>query len=266
MFLQGKTDEVRTQLSAQMDEAAGRLEFEKAARIRDKISRLNQLQSRQFVESATAGDVDVVAAVAEGGLVALNVVMVRGGRHVGDRTFFPRHAEGSSLAEVVCAFLEQHYVERPVPPTIIVPEALDTEALAEVLSVQSGRTVAIVDNPGGERRVWLTMAVQNATFAIGQRLAQKATQEDRLALLQSALGLPPSVQRIECFDVSHTMGERAVASCVVFDRLAMQSSEYRRFNVSPAVAGDDYAAMREALIATNRADRRRRVSSRPISS
>ena len=247
MFLQGKTDEVRSQLSAQMDASAARLEFEKAARIRDKISRLNQLQSRQFVESATAGDVDVVAAVAEGGLVALNVVMVRGGRHVGDRTFFPRHAEGSSLADVVCAFLEQHYVERPVPPTIIVPEALDTEALAEVLSAQSGRTVSIVDNPGGERRVWLTMAVENATFAIGQRLAQKASQEDRLALLQSALGLPPSVQRIECFDVSHTMGERAVASCVVFDRLAMQSGEYRRFNVSPGVAGDDYAAMREAL-------------------
>ena len=247
MFLQGKTDEVRTQLGAQMEAAAAALEFEKAARIRDKISRLNQLQSRQFVESATAGDVDVVAAVAEGGLVALNVVMVRGGRHVGDRTFFPRHAEGSSLSEVVEAFLPQHYVERPVPPTIIVPGARDTEALAEVLSAQSGRTVTIVGQPGGERRVWLTMAVENATFAIRQRLAQKATAEDRLAALRVALGLPPTVQRIECFDVSHTMGERAVASCVVFDRLALQTNEYRRFNVTPTIGGDDYAAMREAL-------------------
>ena len=247
MFLAGKTDEVRTQLAAQMDAASGALEFERAARLRDKISRLNQLQSRQFVESATAGDVDVVAAVAEGGLVALNVVMVRGGRHVGDRTFFPRHAEGSSLAEVVEAFLAQHYVERPVPPTIIVPGAHDTEALAEVLSAQSGRGVSIVDNPGGERRVWLTMAIENATFAIRQRLAQKATSEDRLAALRTALGLPSTVQRIECFDVSHTMGERAVASCVVFDRLAMQTGEYRRFNVTPAAGGDDYAAMREAL-------------------
>ena len=247
MFLQGKTDEVRTQLSEQMSAAAERLEFEKAARIRDKITRLNQLQSRQFVESATAGDVDVVAAVGEGGLVALNVVMVRGGRHVGDRTFFPRHAEGSSLAEVVDAFLAQHYVERPVPPTIIVPHAHDTGALAEVLTAQSGRAVTIVDNPGGERRVWLTMAIENATFAIRQRLAQKATAEDRLAALQAAVGLPPTAQRIECFDVSHTMGERAVASCVVFDRLAMQTGEYRRFNVAPAAGGDDYAAMREAL-------------------
>ena len=166
---------------------------------------------------------------------------------MGDRTFFPRHAEGSSLTEVICAFLEQHYVERPVPPTIIVPEKLDTSALAEVLSAQSGRTVTFNDNPGGERRVWQTMAVENATFAIGQRLAQKATQEDRLAALQTALRLPSTGQRIECFDVSHTMGERAVASCVVFDRLGMQSSEYRRFNVSPASAGDDYAALREAL-------------------
>jgi excinuclease ABC subunit C len=247
LFLQGKTDEVRDHLTRQMSDASASLEFERAARLRDKISRLNQLQSRQFVESATAGDVDVVAAVAEGGLVAVNVVMVRGGRHVGDRTFFPRHAEGSALADVVEAFLEQHYVERPVPPTIIVPHACDCEALAEVLSAQSGRTVTFNDNPGGERRVWLTMAIENATFAIRQRLAQKATAEDRLAALQSALGLPPTAQRIECFDVSHTMGERAVASCVVFDRLAMQTSEYRRFNVTPPIGGDDYAAMREAL-------------------
>src|SRR4029077_2934738 len=102
-------------------------------------------------------------------------------------------------------------------------------------------------NPGGERRVWVAMAVQNATLAIGQKLAQKATQDDRLAALQEALGLPSSVHRIECFDVSHTMGEAAVASCVIFDRLAMQTSEYRRFNVTPAQGGDDYAAMREAL-------------------
>ena len=247
LFLQGKTDEVRSQLQAQMEQAAATLAFERAARIRDKITRLNQLQSRQFVESATAGDVDVVAAVADGGLVAVNVVMIRGGRHVGDRTFFPHQAEGAALPEVVQAFLGQHYVERPVPPTIVVPGAEDQDALAEVLSAQSARRVEIVGNPGGERRVWLAMATENATFAIRRKLAQKATQEDRLATLQAALGLPPTAQRVECFDVSHTMGERAVASCVVFDRLAMQSSEYRRFNVTPPAGGDDYAAMREAL-------------------
>jgi excinuclease ABC subunit C len=253
LFLEGKSDEAASRLKQQMEEAAQALAFERAARLRDKVARLSQLQSRQFVESATAGDIDVVAAVAEGGLAAVNVVMIRGGRHVGDRTHFPRHAEAGSLAEVVDAFLAQHYLERPVPPTIVAPEATDDGALAAALAAQAARPVSIVAQPGGERRVWLAMAEENARLAIRQRIAQKATQEERLAALVEALGLPPGVQRIECFDISHTMGEAAVASCVVFDRLAMQSGEYRRFNVTPAVGGDDYAAMREAL--TRRAAR-----------
>jgi excinuclease ABC subunit C len=247
LFLQGKTDEVLAQLKQQMESAAAAYEFERAARVRDKIQRMQQLQSRQFVESATAGDIDVVAAAVEQGVTAVNVVMIRGGRHVGDRTFFPRHAEATTPAEAVSAFLPQHYVERPVPPTIVAPEADDADALAEVLSEQAQRRVEIVTHPGGERRVWVTMATQNTVLAIRQKLAQKATQEERLAALQEALGLPPTAQRIECFDISHTMGEAAVASCVVFDRLAMRNSEYRRFNVTPDHAGDDYAAMREAL-------------------
>jgi len=246
LFLQGKTNEVLEHLQRQMDEAAAALAFERAAKVRDKITRLQKLQSRQFVESATAGDIDVVAAAAEQGLTAVNMVMIRGGRHVGDRTFFPQHAEGASPVEIVCAFLMQHYLDRSVPPTIIA-EGITDEVLAEVLSAQAGRKVQLVANPGGERRVWVTMAVQNAQLAIRQKLAQKATQDERLAALQEALGLSSSVQRIECFDVSHTMGEAAVASCVIFDRLAMQSSEYRRFNVKPPVGGDDYAALREAL-------------------
>ncbi len=279
LFLQGKTGEVLAGLQRQMEEAAAALAFERAAGLRDKITRLQQLQSRQFVESATAGDIDVVAGVAERGLTAVNVVMIRGGRHVGDRTYFPQHAEGVALDEIVPAFLLQHYLDRVVPPVIVatalatdaaaevpsegagegagegasgadLPETIESsesEVLAEVLSSQSGHKVQLITRPGGERRVWVTMAIQNAEFAIRQKLAQKATQDERLAALQEALGLPASVQRIECFDVSHTMGESAVASCVVFDRLAMQTSEYRRFNVKPATGGDDYAAMREAL-------------------
>jgi excinuclease ABC subunit C len=246
LFLQGKTTEVLEHLQRQMDEAAAGLAFERAAKVRDKITRLQQLQSRQFVESATAGDIDVVAAAAEHGLTAVNVVMIRGGRHVGDRTFFPQHAEAASLVEIVCAFLMQYYLERAAPPTIIA-EGIDDDVLADVLSAQSGRKVQLVANPGGERRVWVTMAIENGELAIRQKLAQKATQDERLAALQEALGLPSSVQRIECFDVSHTMGEAAVASCVIFDRLAMQTSEYRRFNVKPPTGGDDYAALREAL-------------------
>jgi excinuclease ABC subunit C len=247
LFLQGKTSEVMAQLQRQMDEASAALAFERAAKIRDKITRLQVLQSRQFVESATATDIDVVAAASEGGLTAVNLVMIRGGRHVGDRSFFPQHADGASLAEIVPAFLMQHYLDLPAPPTIIALDAAEDELFAEVLSAQSGRKVEIVTNPGGERRVWVTMAVQNAELAIRQRLAQKATQDERLAALQEALALPSAAHRIECFDVSHTMGEAAVASCVIFDRLAMQTSEYRRFNVEPATGGDDYAALREAL-------------------
>jgi excinuclease ABC subunit C len=246
LFLQGKTTEVLGHLQRQMDEAAAALAFERAARVRDKITRLQQLQSRQFVESATAGDIDVVAAATEQGLTAVNVVMIRGGRHVGDRTLFPEHAEAAPLFEISTAFLMQHYLDRPAPPTIIA-EGLDDEVLAEVLTVQSGRKVNLVANPGGERRVWVTMAIENARLAIRQKLAQKATQDERLVALQEALGLPSSVQRIECFDVSHTMGEAAVASCVIFDRRALQTGEYRRFNVNPPIGGDDYAALREAL-------------------
>ena len=247
LFLHGKTSEVLEGLQRQMDAAAAALAFERAAKIRDKITRLQQLQSRQFVESATAGDIDVIAAAAEQGLTAVNVVMIRGGRHVGDRTFFPQHAERSSLPEIVAAFLMQHYLDRPVPRTIIAEDGGDDGVLADVLSAQAGRKVQVIANPGGERRVWVTMAAENAQLAIGQKLAQKATQDERLAALQEALELPSSVQRIECFDVSHTMGEAAVASCVIFDRLSMQTGEYRRFNVKPPTGGDDYAALREAL-------------------
>ena len=119
--------------------------------------------------------------------------------------------------------MAQHYVERSVPPTLIAPQATGADALAEVLTAQSGRKVEVTTSPGGERRVWVTMATQNATLAIRQKLAQKATQEDRLAALQDALGLTPSAQRIECFDVSHTMGEAAVASCVIYDKHAWNS-------------------------------------------
>src|SRR6266480_1257246 len=181
LFLQGKTTEVLEHLQRQMDEAAAAFAFERAAKIRDKITRLQKLQSRQFVESATAGDIDVVGAATEHGLTAVNLVMIRGGRHVGDRSFFPQHAEGAPVSEIVAAFLMQHYLELPAPPTIIALDAAETDLLAEVISGQSGRAVEIVNNPGGERRVWMTMAVQNAQFAIRQKLAQKATQDERLA-------------------------------------------------------------------------------------
>jgi excinuclease ABC subunit C len=246
LFLQGKVDDIREQLQKQMESAAAALEFEKAAALRDKWQRLQQLQSKQFVESTTIRDVDVIAAVHDCGVTAVNVVMVRGGRHVGDRTFFPAHAAERTLAEVTEAFLAQHYLERPVPSLLVLDEVVPSDPLLEALTAQAGHKINVASRPSGERRVWLTMAARNAKLAIAQQLTQKATQQARLSALQEALGLP-DVQRVECFDVSHTMGEATVASCVVFDKGAMQNNEYRRFNVTPATGGDDYAAMREAL-------------------
>jgi excinuclease ABC subunit C len=247
LFLQGKTDLLLTELKDQMSAAAEVLKFEAAAALRDRIHRLQKLQSKQFVQSASERDIDVIAVVARDGVVALNLVMIRGGRHVGDKTLFPQHAESGDLPEVLQAFIAQHYLEQTVPSLIVVSHPVEGEVLQEALSEQAQRKIEINSNPAGERRVWLTMAMQNAELGISQRLAQKSTQEERLAALIDALGLPPGAQRFECFDVSHTMGERAVASCVVFDKHKMQASEYRRFNVTPAQGGDDYAAMREAL-------------------
>ena len=209
LFLQGKADEVLAQLQAADGRGRARRWRSSARRGCATRSRGSQrCRSRQFVESATAGDIDVVAAATEQGLVAVNVVMIRGGRHVGDRTFFPQHADAGELAEVVTAFLEQHYVERPVPPTIIVPAADDHAALAEVLSAQSGQRVEIVDNPGGERRVWLAMArAERGLRDPAEARAEGDAGRPARGAAGRRSGLPPSAQRIECFDVSHTMGE-----------------------------------------------------------
>ncbi len=257
LFLQGRADELIAGLEREMHEASAALAYERAATLRDKVQRLQALQSRQFVASAGTTDADIVAAACLQGLTAVNLVMIRGGRHVGDRSFFPAHAEGAGREEVLTAFLNQHYADQPVPPIVVANAELACEELLlganEAPDGGKQTKIQIITNPGGERRVWLQMAEENARQAIVQRLAMKSTQEERLLALQEALGLAEGTQRIECFDISHTQGEAAVASCVVYDQHAMQSNEYRRFNVKPEQGGDDYAAMHEAL--TRRAQR-----------
>ena len=166
---------------------------------------------------------------------------------MGDRSYFPKHTEGCDEQTVLQAFLEQHYMQQPVPPLIITGMALEQDGLEEILSERAGKKVQISAYAGGDRRVWLKMAQTNAQLALQQHLAQKATQEGRLLALREALDLPETAERIECFDISHTMGEATVASCVVFDKGAMQNSEYRRYNITDITPGDDYAAMRSAL-------------------
>ncbi|MEW9897708.1 excinuclease ABC subunit UvrC [Chitinivorax sp. PXF-14] len=248
LFLQGKDSELLTDLNSKMEQAAGEWRFEEAAVLRDQIHSLTRIRSKQFVSSNTTQlDADVVACVAANGLLCVNLVMVRGGRHLGDKSFFPSNADDYDAASALEAFLLQHYLDRTIPQAIIVAGVPEPEPLQALLSEQAGRKVYLNDNPVGERRVWLEMATKNAEIAIGQRLTSQSTQEGRLSALQDALGLPESVARIECFDISHTMGEATVASCVVYDRLSMQPSEYRRYNITGITPGDDFAAMRDAL-------------------
>jgi excinuclease ABC subunit C len=237
LFLEGREDDVIRSLTAKMSTAADARRYEEAAAYRDQVRALSRVQARQYVESNRGVDADVVACAIEGGIACVNLVMIRGGRHVGDRSFFPANAEGASEQEVVAAFLEQHYLEQPVPGMIVVEQEVELDL-----------PDAHVVNPShGERRVWLDMARKNAALAIAQRVRDRATQEGRLVALREALHLNEGAQRIECFDISHTMGEATVASCVVYDRQQMQKSEYRRFNIRDVAPGDDYAAMRQVL-------------------
>jgi excinuclease ABC subunit C len=247
LFLQGREDEAVSRLEERMRLAAERQAYEQAALFRDQIRSLSKVRETQFVSSSYGVDADIVALASAGGIICVNLVVVRGGQHRGDKSFFPQNARDDDEQSALEAFLEQHYVDRDVPPSIILNREVDTTALAELLSQQSGATVQFNSNPSGERRVWLRMAEKNAELAIAQRIAAHATQENRLTALQLALGLGDNIQRIECFDISHTMGEATVASCVVYDRASMQSSEYRRYNISGIEPGDDYAAMRQVL-------------------
>jgi excinuclease ABC subunit C len=232
LFLRGREDDVIRSLTGRMETAAVDQRYETAAVLRDQIRALARVQARQYVESERGVEADVVACASGDGAVCVNLVMIRGGRHVGDRSFFPANADAADTAEVLQAFLEQHYVEHPRPPLILADVPVEFE---------------VVVPHQGERRVWLEMARKNAALALQQRVRERSAQELRLSALRQALGLADTTERIECFDISHTMGEAAVASCVVYDRHAMQKGEYRRFNIRDVTPGDDYAAMRQAL-------------------
>ena len=246
-FLEGKETDVIADLTAKMQAAAEAQHYEEAAHHRDQIRMLQRILSNQAAEAAGAGDVDIVAAVEREGTWCVTLAMVRGGRHLGDRSFFPSNASGSDAPTVVEAFLTQHYGQQPVPGRVVSDAVEDHDALESLLAGIAGRAVKLVTRPIGESRTWLDMARRNAVLALGQRLSTQATQEARVAALQEFLGAEAPIQRIECFDISHTMGEATVASCVVYDKGAMQNSEYRRYNVKGVEPGDDYGAMCYAL-------------------
>lgn len=250
MFLLGKQQEVVKRLTDSMEEASNRLAFEQAAIFRDQIQSLRQVQEKQYVSSNKGEDVDIVVARLEAGQVCVNLAMVRGGRHLGDRPQFPSNAGELTAEDALAAFLQQHYSAHPAPGRILVSPALKEEDLEEAAATAaevSGRPVPIQEARGGAHRVWIDMAQQNAQLAIIARNQASAQQTQRLLALQEALGLPDPISRIECFDISHTQGEAAVASCVVYQGNGMRKTDYRRFNIRDIQPGDDYAAMRQAV-------------------
>ncbi|MDX1915003.1 MAG: excinuclease ABC subunit UvrC [Methylophilus sp.] len=247
MFLEGKANEVLNALGDKMNTAAANQEYEVAAVLRDRMQALRQVQAKQFVSDFSVSDADVIACADLQGQHCINLVMIRGGRHLGDKSFFPKNSQDATLSETVEAFLTQHYMAQNTPPMIVCGVEMDAKGFEEVLSEQAGRKIRIITNAIGDKRVWLKMAQTNAELALGQRAATSANQAAKLIALREALHLAETVERIECFDISHTMGEATVGSCVVFDKGDMQNSEYRRYNVTGITPGDDYAAMRDVL-------------------
>ena len=280
-FLQGQAGDILTELEKQMRSRAEKLEFEQAAELRNQISALSKVLHQQSMEIGGDKDVDILAVKVLGGKACVNLAMVRGGRHLGDRPYFPTHVEhaadlagleeddvdgGAAGGEgaqgvlpgkvkklealVLEAFIAQHYVDVPVPPVLVCSEPVDKELIAALI-MQTGNKVTAIHQPREQRRIWLEMAQTNADLQLARLLAEQGSQQARTRALAEALDLPLDkldVLRIECFDISHTAGESTQASCVVFHGHKMQSAEYRRYNIEGITPGDDYAAMRQVLM------------------
>jgi excinuclease ABC subunit C len=247
LLLNGKYAEVEVSLRGKMETAAEEMRYEQAAALRDQLQALSTVQQKQYMESGKATDADIVAVAELDGELCVTLAVVRGGRHLGDKHFFPQNAIGDTVDEVLEAFMAQHYLSQTIPSLILTSTPIPTDELESLFSEQAGYKVQIRHSVTGERRQWLDMAINNAALALKQQAGQKAGQTIRLETLRTLLAMP-QLKRIECFDISHTMGEATIASCVVYDDLAMRNSEYRRFNITGIIGGDDFAAMRQALL------------------
>ena len=261
LFLEGKSGQLVSGLVRRMEAAVGVLNFEGAAAYRDQIVELREIQHRQHVEGES-GDLDVIACVTRGGVACVQVFVFRDGRLLGNRAFFPQlPQEEEGTAAVQAAFLAQYYLEKNVPAEILItPEPLDAPLLAQAFSERIGRRVTLSSRVRGGRAHWLEMARHNAELALAAHLASRAGVRHRLEALRDTLGLETEPARLECFDISHTQGEAAVAACVVFDGEGPLKSAYRRYNIEGITPGDDYAALHQAL--ARRYDRAREEGGR----
>ena len=272
-FLLGDQQELMDELQAQMMARAEALQFEQAAEVRNQIGALSRVLHQQGVEDntgVTTKDADILAAKVEGGRACVNLAMVRGGRHLGDRPYFPKHVDDAFTLDdddtegepggaatqpqppevaVLEAFIAQHYLDGGVPPLLVLSHAV-SKPLIEALSLHSGIKVTVQHQPREPRRAWLDMCIKGAQIRLAQLLAEEGSQQARTRALAEVLDLPAEnldTLRIECFDISHTSGESTQASCVVFEEHKMQSAQYRRYNIDGITGGDDYAAMRQVL-------------------
>jgi excinuclease ABC subunit C len=255
-FLRGRQTEVMAELEAKMRGFAEQLKFEQAAAVRNQIQSLAKVLHQQSMETAGDADVDIIAVVVQGGRACVNLAMVRGGRHLGDRAYFPSQvseaiAENSIEVEVLAAFMAQHYSEKFIPGTLILNIDFDQPALMMALTEQCGHRINLIFQPQEQRRQWLEMAQKGAELSLARLLSEQGSQQSRTRALAEALSVEMDdldALRVECFDISHTMGEATQASCVVFHHHAMQNGEYRRYNINGITPGDDYAAMRQVLM------------------
>jgi len=247
LFLDGRSDELTRELDDTMAASSARLDFEEAARIRDLIGAIRKLQARQYVDGRAA-DLDVLACAMKGSSACVLLLAFRDGRNLGTRAFFPKTNGAENPAEVLAAFVSQYYAEQPAPGEIVLDREIeDRELLQEAFSLGAGKRVVIKCSVRAERAGYLDLASRNAELALATELGSHASQQARLESLRDLLGLVAQPSRIECFDISHTMGEATVASCVVFDANGPARGQYRRYNIAGIEPGDDYAAMHQAL-------------------
>ena len=251
-FLNGETQEIMGDLERRMLVAAGALEFEQAALLRDQMGALAKVLHQQTMEDTDGTDTDIVAVVSASGRYCVNLAMVRGGRHLGDRAFFPTHADGDSPADVLEVFIAQHYLESPMPAVVVGSQPLSDPQLIDLLAESVGVRSRFLSRPQGVRRAWLEQATRNAEMALANALTESGARSARTLALAEALDLDTDplvldALQVECFDISHTAGEATQASCVIYAHHEMQPSLYRRYNIAGVTPGDDYAAMRQVL-------------------
>ncbi len=247
LFLDGRSDELTRELGSAMEQASANLEFEQAARLRDLVASIRTLQARQYVDGHAA-DLDVLACAMQGTQACVLLLAFRDGRNLGTRTFFPKTNGEDSAAEVLGAFVSQYYAEQPAPQEIVLDREIpEAELIEHALAAAAGRKVQLKWNVRSERAGYLDLARRNAEIALVTELGSRNAQTARSEALKELLGLPEVAKRIECFDISHTMGEATVASCVVFDAAGAVRSQYRRYNITGITPGDDFAAMHQAI-------------------